>query len=72
MNTTLAPYAEGMGLGIVVAGITYLSLIIGELVPKRVALAAPERIASLIARPMRALSRVVSPLDSASRRLVAS
>ena len=61
-STTLAPYAEGMGLGIVVAGITYLSLIIGELVPKRVALSAPERIASVVARPMRVVSRVVSPL----------
>ena len=58
----LAPYAEGLGLAIVVAGITYLSLIIGELVPKRLALSAPERIASLVARPMRMVARVVSPL----------
>jgi putative hemolysin len=57
-----APYAEGIGLAIVVAGITYLSLIVGELVPKRIALGAPERIASLVARPMRLLARVVSPV----------
>lgn len=61
-SATLAPYADAIGLTIVVAGITYLSLIIGELVPKRVALSAPERVASLVARPMRVLSRVVSPL----------
>ncbi|GLC23813.1 hemolysin family protein [Roseisolibacter agri] len=61
-SATLAPYADALGLTIVVGAITYLSLIIGELVPKRVALTAPERIASVIARPMRMLSRVVSPL----------
>ena len=61
-SATLAPYADAMGLGIVVAAITYLSLIIGELVPKRIALAAPERIASVIARPMGILARVVSPV----------
>ena len=59
---TLAPYADGLGLAIVVGSITYLSLIIGELVPKRLALSAPERIASLVARPMGMIARVVSPL----------
>src|SRR5829696_2346893 len=59
---TLAPYADALALGIVVTAITYLSLLIGELVPKRVALSHPERVASLIARPMRVLSRVASPL----------
>lgn len=58
----LVRYAETLSLAIVVGGITYLSLIIGELVPKRIALGAPERIASFIARPMRALSRVTAPL----------
>ncbi|MEP7292865.1 MAG: hemolysin family protein, partial [Chloroflexota bacterium] len=43
---------------------TYLSLIIGELVPKRLALQYPERIASAIARPMNVLSRMTSPLIS--------
>ena len=59
---TVAPYAEGLGLTVVVGAITYLSLIIGELVPKRIALAAPERIASVIARPMRVVSRVTAPV----------
>jgi putative hemolysin len=60
----LTEYADALGLGIVVAGITYLSLLIGELVPKRVALSHPERVASLVARPMRLLSRVAAPLVS--------
>ena len=58
----LAPYAEPLSLTLVVGGITYLSLVIGELVPKRIALGAPERIAVMIARPMRALSRVTAPV----------
>lgn len=61
----LAPYAEEIGLVIVVGAITYASLIIGELVPKRVALAHPERIAALMARPMTLLSRAASPLVTA-------
>ena len=58
----IAPHGEAIGLGIVVLCITYLSLIVGELVPKRLALNSPERIASAVARPMRALSRVASPV----------
>lgn len=57
----LAPYAEAVGLAVVVLIITYLSLIVGELVPKRIALSNPERIASLIARPMGLLSRIATP-----------
>ena len=49
----LAPYSWPVAFGIVVAAITYLSLIIGELVPKRLALNDPEAGASLMARPMR-------------------
>jgi putative hemolysin len=58
----LAPYATAIGLAIVVVAITYLTLIFGELVPKRVALNGPERIASLVAIPMRALSAAASPV----------
>lgn len=57
----LAPYAEAIGLGIVVVGITYLSLIVGELVPKQLGLNAPERIAALMARPLRLLAKVAAP-----------
>lgn len=57
----LAPYAEGIGLAIVVVSITYLSLIFGELVPKRLALADAERVAATMAPPMRRLSIVAAP-----------
>ncbi|MEH2044077.1 hemolysin family protein [Nostoc sp.] len=58
----LAPYSEPISFGIVVLIITYLSLIVGELVPKRLALNNPERIASNVAIPMRALSAIASPM----------
>ena len=57
----LAPYGEGIGVGIVVLALTYLSLVIGELVPKRLALHSPEKIASAVAAPMRALSGFALP-----------
>lgn len=55
------PYAEVIALSAVVLGITYLSLVIGELVPKRLALHNPERIACAIAAPMRSISVIASP-----------
>ena len=58
----LAPYSNAIAVGIVVLVITYFTLVLGELAPKRLALNNPERIARQIARPMRALSRIVSPL----------
>ncbi|AUB36526.1 tlyC, putative hemolysin [Nostoc flagelliforme CCNUN1] len=58
----LAPYSEPLSFGIVVLLITYLSLIVGELVPKRLALNNPERIASIVAIPMQALSAIASPM----------
>jgi len=58
----LASYSEAIGIAIVVAAITYLSLIIGELVPKRLGLSNPELIASAAAQPMRALSKISAPL----------
>jgi magnesium and cobalt exporter, CNNM family len=58
----LASYSQAIGLTVVVITITYLSLIVGELVPKRLALNSPERIATAVARPMRALSRVAAPV----------
>lgn len=57
----IAPHGESAGLAIVVVAITYLSLVIGELVPKRVALTNPERIAAAMAPFMRRLSRVARP-----------
>ncbi|MBE9050292.1 HlyC/CorC family transporter [Nostocales cyanobacterium LEGE 11386] len=58
----LAPYSEPISFGIVVLLITYLSLIVGELVPKRLALNNPERIASIVAIPMRALAALAAPV----------
>ncbi|MBN2031998.1 MAG: HlyC/CorC family transporter [Deltaproteobacteria bacterium] len=54
----LSPYGDLIGIGLIVIALTYLSLVIGELVPKRVALNSPERIASIVASPMKALSRI--------------
>ena len=58
----LAPYADAIAISLVVLVTTYLSLVIGELAPKRLALAHPERIAMVVARPMRALSRMSRPV----------
>src|SRR5262245_19859248 len=58
----MMPYAEELALVIVVAGITLSSLIIGELVPKRLALINPESVATLVARPMQWLSTLTYPL----------
>jgi len=57
----VAPYADAIGVGSVVVVLTFLSLVIGELVPKRLALANPEGIASFMARPMDHLSRITRP-----------
>jgi putative hemolysin len=57
----LEPYSRALALAIVVGAITYFSLIIGELVPKRIALNNPERKAMILAGPMLTLSRIASP-----------
>ncbi|MCK9532916.1 MAG: hemolysin family protein [Gammaproteobacteria bacterium] len=58
----MSGHAETIAFALVVAVITYASLVIGELVPKQVALAHAERIAAAVAVPMRALARVGAPL----------
>lgn len=55
-------FADDLALAVVVASITYLSLIVGELVPKQIALRNPERVAALIAPPMLWLSRLAKPM----------
>ncbi len=57
----IAPNGEAIAFVLVVVVITYLSLVVGELVPKRIALANPERTAALVAPPMQVLSRVAAP-----------
>ncbi len=60
--TWLAPYADAISLGLVVLVITYFSLVLGELAPKRLALRDAERIAARLSRLMRALSNATAPL----------
>jgi putative hemolysin len=57
----MAPYAGPVAFCTVVVAITYLSLILGELVPKRLALNGAEGVASRVAGPMRLISVVTSP-----------
>jgi putative hemolysin len=57
----LRPYAGAIATTITVIFITYLSLVVGELVPKRVGLSKPEVIAKLVARPMEWISRITHP-----------
>ena len=69
-----ADYAEPIGFLVVVAAITYISLVIGELVPKQVALKNPEGIACRMAYPMLMLSKVAGPfvwlLDGSGKLLI--
>ena len=53
--------AGSLGFGLVIGMTTYFSLVIGELVPKQIALVAPERLAIAMAKPMALLSRVAAP-----------
>lgn len=58
----LAAYSNAIGVVVVVILITYFTLVLGELVPKRLALNNPEGIARAVAQPMKLLSRLTSPL----------
>ncbi len=60
----LAPYANALAIGVVVLAITFLSLVVGELAPKQIALANPERVAAATAPAMTAIARVASPVVS--------
>lgn len=66
--------AETVGVVVVVAAITYFSLIVGELVPKQIALGNPERVASAVAAPMALVARIAAPavwlLEISSRLLL--
>ena len=50
-----------LGYGLVIVAITFVSLVIGEIVPKQIALRSPEPIAAIIAKPMKWLSRITAP-----------
>jgi putative hemolysin len=69
----LERHAEGVALALVIAGVSYLSIVLGELVPKSLALRAAERYALLIGRPLVAVSFFARPIVwflSASANLV--
>jgi putative hemolysin len=57
----LAPYSHGIATAIIVLVITYFTIVLGELVPKRLGMARPEAIAKQVAAPMMWLSRLTSP-----------
>jgi putative hemolysin len=65
--------AHTLGYGIVVVLITFVSLVIGELVPKRIALRSPEPLAATVSRPMLLLSKITAPfvwlLDRSSAQI---
>ncbi|MGZ5264214.1 MAG: hemolysin family protein [Kaistella sp.] len=57
----LEPYADTLSTAGIVIFITYLSILLGELLPKRIAMTHPERIITLVAKPMDILSKITSP-----------
>jgi putative hemolysin len=57
-----ADYARPVALGIVVVAITFASIVLGELVPKRIAILYPEQLAATMARPLQGLSRLMHPV----------
>ncbi|HHN66153.1 MAG TPA: HlyC/CorC family transporter [Nitrospirae bacterium] len=56
--------AEAISIGLVVTVVSYLSLVIGELIPKSLALMNPERFALVTARPMYEFTRLISPISA--------
>jgi putative hemolysin len=65
----VAPVAPSLGLALLITGITLLSILFGELIPKRLALLNPERAALWVARPLHFLARVVSPVANTLNRV---
>lgn len=57
----LAPYAHTLAVGVIVLMVTYLSIVLGELFPKRLGMTFPETIAAMVSRPMILLSKITSP-----------
>jgi putative hemolysin len=60
--SSIEPYARGIAVTVVVVLLTYFSVVVGELVPKRLGLYAPEKIASIIAPLMKLFARAAKPL----------
>jgi putative hemolysin len=57
----LAPYADSLAVAIIVVLVTFFTLVLGELVPKRIGLTYPESIAKMVALPMKFISVVTAP-----------
>ncbi len=57
----IQPYSGGLATAIIVIIITYFSMVLGELVPKRLGLAKPEAVSKIIAKPMRVLGYITHP-----------
>jgi putative hemolysin len=57
----ISPYGQPVAIALVTLGVTYVSVVFGELLPKRIALNDPERIASALAPLMRGVARVLAP-----------
>jgi putative hemolysin len=62
LHPAIEPHAAGIAFGIVIVFTTFLSLVLGELIPKRIALAAPEPLAATMAPVMALIERAASPL----------
>nr|WP_317630922.1 hemolysin family protein [uncultured Flavobacterium sp.] len=57
----LKPYSQPLGTGLVVVLLTFFSLVLGELIPKRLGLNTPEKIAKNVAGPMLVISKICTP-----------
>lgn len=60
----LVPYAQGIAVAIVVLSITFLSIVLGELVPKQIALSAPEAVAATVVPVLEIIARIFRPVVS--------
>lgn len=58
---SIAPWADTLAVGVVVVFVTYLSIVLGELLPKRLGMTFPEPIAIVLSRPMKWLSYLTAP-----------
>lgn len=58
---SLRPYADNVAVGVVVVVLTFFSLVLGELLPKRIGLNYPEKIAKMVAIPMKWISVITAP-----------
>ena len=59
--TPLQPYSHTIAVGLVVIILTYFSIVFGELLPKRIGLAFPEKVAAIVAAPMELVSKITKP-----------